>query len=298
MTHVPNRPVPTEHDEQALEEAAERAAILSTRSHVGAAGFAQTQALEMIISAGREQIALTQALRQVVVTAQAQLRDIAVRFDAQIAQVHTGALEGIVESGRSQIAAADELRRAIQATLTDVRGTPVEDISVTVLTTLGTVVRRQAQGLKDLIEVAISEATSAEQITKLERVSAEAALRIESVEHERTERELAYLEHLKQQTLTRIRQLEADGLTHAAQRAQLERDAAGAQERIVALEAADLRDRAQIAQLERQEQGAAAHIAHLEDAAERHHTRLAVLSGESADHEGVPGELPDVREPS
>ena len=277
--------MPDEEAQHELDLAAERFSIMSARSHVGAAGFAQSQALETIISAGREQIALTQSLRQVVSATQAQLRDIAIRYDAQIAQVHTSTLDGVVRSGRAQIEAADLLRRTIQSTLTDVRGTPLEEISVAVLAALGTVVQRQAQALEDLIAVAISEATSAEQITRLERVSAEAALRVESVNHERTERELVYLEHLRQQAMARIRQLEADGQTHAEQKAQLEQDAERSQRSIQALEAAEARDLAQIAGLESREQASAVRLNALQASAVRNRELIEELGGVPEDPE-------------
>lgn len=156
------------------------------------------------------------------------------------------------------------------------RGTPVEDISVTVLTDLGRVVHRQAEALKDLLAIAISEATTAEQITKLERVSAEAALRVEALEHDRTEQELLHLERLRHQTLSRVRQLEEQGHTHADQKAQLEADTERAQRHITTLEVAQLRDLAQLAELEKEEGAATNRVAELEAAAVTHRE---VLSG-------------------
>ncbi|WP_309570792.1 hypothetical protein [Deinococcus sp.] len=275
----------------ALDTAAERHSAVSARHHVGAAGFAQAEALEQIISAGREQIALTQSLRQVVITTQTQLRDAADTFDTELAQLHIGKLEEVVRSGRAQIEAADHLRLAIQSTLTSVRGTPLEDISAGLLTTLGTLVQQQARSLEDLIAVAIGEATNAEQIRKLERVSADVALRSEAVEHERTERELVNLERMQTQTLTRIRQLEADGQSHADQKVQLEDDAENSQRRIEVLEAAGVRDVAQIAELEEQEQASDSRLVELEATAATNQERIEELIG-------VPeGEYPLKRSP-
>lgn len=94
MSDPSPREAQTERD-----EVTSRVSVLSARSHVGAAGFAQGQALEAIITAGHEQIALTHALREVVVTTQTQLRDIALRYDREVADVHTGALKDVVRSG-------------------------------------------------------------------------------------------------------------------------------------------------------------------------------------------------------
>ncbi|GHF53856.1 DNA repair exonuclease SbcCD ATPase subunit [Deinococcus metalli] len=268
---MPDRP---DHDDL---EAAERYSALSARSHVGAAGFAQTQALEAIISAGRDQIALTHALRQVIVTTQAQLRSMAPPAGDANVQEQTAALEGVVRSGQTQIEAADELRRVIQAALNDVRGTPVEDISVTVLTDLGGEVHRQAQALNDLLEAAISEAASPEQVTTLERVGAEASLQMDAVEHRRAERELAHLDDLKNQVLSRIRQLEAGGETHAEQKVQLEEETGRAQGRVTKLEAAQVEDLAQIATLERTERTAMARVAELEAAQVQNLAEIAGL---------------------
>ncbi|THF84379.1 hypothetical protein E7T09_20465 [Deinococcus sp. KSM4-11] len=272
---------------RALNPAAERHAAVSARHHVGAAGFAQAEALEQIISAGREQIALTQSLRQVVITTQTQLRDAADKFDTEQAEFHAGKLQEVVRSGHAQIEAADHLRLAIQSTLTSVRGTPLEDISAGLLTTLGTLVQQQAKSLEHLIVTAISETTNAEQIRKLQLVSADAALRSEAVEHERTERELVNLEHLQTQTLTRIRQLEADGQSHADQKGQLEDAAESSQRTIEVLEAAEVRDLAQIADLEAQEQGAGERRAELEGAAATNQERIEELGGVPAGQTSV-----------
>ncbi|WP_412027942.1 hypothetical protein [Deinococcus yunweiensis] len=163
---------PEEDGHAEREHAAEQFSILSTRAHVGAAGFAQSEALEAIIRAGREQVTLAHGLREVVMATQGQIRDIAARFDAELAHVQTTALRDIVTSGQAQIQAADDLRRLIQTALEEVRNTPIEDISVTVLTAVGAAVQRQAQGLEALVAMALSEATNAAQITRLERINA------------------------------------------------------------------------------------------------------------------------------
>ena len=160
--------------------ATDQRSVASARQHGGAAGLARSQALEEIIAAGREQIALAQTLRQTVAATQAQLRDIAQRYDHEVAHVQVKALQGVMHSSRAQIEAADTLQQTIQSTLTDMRGTPLGDISAGVLRTLGSALRRQAQGLGDLLTPAISEAASAEQLTRLERVSADVAQRFEA----------------------------------------------------------------------------------------------------------------------
>lgn len=156
------------------------------------------------------------------------------------------------------------------------------------LVTLGRAVQRQAQALDELLAVAISEARSAEQLTKLERVSADVALRFEAAEHERTERELLYLEHLRNQAVQRIRELEEQGRSHAARKAQLEEDAGHSQRRIDVLEAAELRNRAQIEVLETQDRESAARLRTLEEAAVENRERLQELGATPAEPEQKP----------
>ena len=268
---------PDNDEPSAREHAAEQFSILSTRAHVGAAGFAQSQALEAIISAGREQVTLAHGLREVVMATQDQIREIAVRSDAGLADVQTTALRDIVTAGQAQIQAADDLRRLIQTALEAVRETPIEDISVTVLTAVGAAVQRQARGLEALVAMALSEVTDAAQITRLERVNEDTVRQGETIERERTERELVYLEQLQHQALARIRHLEAAGVTHAAQIEQLEADTAHAQRQVETLEAAEGRDLAQIARLETAERSVQERANALRAAAVMHRERLVML---------------------
>ncbi|GGL89838.1 hypothetical protein GCM10010840_29860 [Deinococcus aerolatus] len=265
--------------------------MISARRHVGAAGFAQSEALEQIVSAGREQITVAQALRRVVATTQtqlqAQLRDGAVTADLQAAQVQVARLEQMIASGQAQIDAAHILQQAIQDALVNVRGTPLENISAGLLTTLGAEVQRQAKALEALIAMAISAAASTEQIMTLEQVSADVAEQSESAEHERTERELAHLDDMHQQTLRRIRQLEREGQAHAAQKVQLEDEAESAQRDIEVLEAAEARNLEQIANLEGRQQASEQRRTGLEATAAQRQARIEELGGQPADQKPV-----------
>ncbi|UBV45301.1 hypothetical protein LAJ19_21145 (plasmid) [Deinococcus taeanensis] len=236
-----------------LRDAAEHTAFNSARRHVGAAGFLQRDVLEQIISAGREQISVTRSLRQIVASTQAQLQALS-GMGALDEQAHVETLRGIVTSSQAQIRTATALRDAIQRTLTDVQGTPLEEISANLLNTLGAVVQRQLAQLQDLITTALGEADSVEQVAELQQVRSDAQARQVQLEHEQSERELVQLETLGAEALARVRDLEEGGLTHAAQRAALEDQADRARLRIAALEHGEEEHRDQLASLEREAQ--------------------------------------------
>ena len=240
---------------------AERATIASARQHVGAAGFVQRDVLEHIIAAGQEQIAFTRAIHQVVASTQQQLesRPVAPEGDPQVA-----ALRGIVDSGNEQTRVAQRLHQTIQHTLREVRATPIEEVSARVLTTLSETVQRQASDLEQMIQAAIGEADSPEQLSNLKQIEVDTAARLVSSEHDRSERELATLNVVAQGAEAHIRRLEADGQTHAAQKRALDREARAAQHDIAALEEAERRSEAEIAHLERRSEQAQAHIEDLE----------------------------------
>jgi len=263
-----------------LDTAAEQASIASARRHVGAAGFAQRDVLEQIITAGREQLAVTQSLRQVMASTQTQLRATPLTGAEEGAHPHRAALEAILTSGRAQLETASELRRAIQTTLVNVRGTPLEDVSANVLTALSQVVRRQEADLAAIIATALGEASTVEQTARLERVSAEATARAIHTEHERAERELAHLDLLGTQALDRIRSLEAHGQAHAEQKAQLEQEARASLKNISALEAEETRALLEIGRMEQQNEVSSARIEQLEAAAVQLRERVGGLHRE------------------
>jgi hypothetical protein len=263
-----------------LDREKQRRSVISARHHVGAAGFAQSGALELIVSAGREQISVAQALREVMLTTQTQLRGLAVGPNTAAAQAHIARLEQVVRSGQTQIDAAHSLQEAIQEALVNVRGTPLENISAGLLTTLGTVVQRQARALEELLAMAISEAGGDRQIKKLEQVSADRAVQLEATERERTQRELAHLNDMHQQTLQHVRQLEHDGQIHLERKMQLWDEAENSQRDIEMLEAAEARDLEQIADLEEQRQVLQERRAELEAVAAKHQDQIEKLGGQ------------------
>lgn len=175
--------------------------------------------------------------------------------------MHIATLQGIIASSQEQKNTATELREAIQRTLDDVRGTPLEDVSGTLLHTLSAVVQRQMEQLQDLITTALQEADTAGQVAQLQQVSTEAHARQTQAEHDQAERDLAQLEVLGSEALDRVRELEESGRTHAVQRADLDQRADSTRSLISALEREEGENLAQLTRLE-QERAVSADVQH------------------------------------
>ncbi|UQN10123.1 hypothetical protein [Deinococcus sp. QL22] len=229
---------------------AERTSFSTAREHVGAAGLEQLHILEETIAAGREQIGVTQALRQVLASTLEQQRSTPLAQVGSAAAAQQATLQGIVASGQAQLATAHALRLTIQRVLAQVRETPIEDISGHVLTTLSVAVHQQAQDLQDIIEAAVGQANSLEQIARLEQISAQAEARLREAEHTRSEHDLVALEQHATRTLNYIRRLEREGQTHAAQREELMEEAHTAEQHIAELEETNAVDQREITRLE------------------------------------------------
>lgn len=242
MSPQDEHPLPEE-----LDARTERASFSAARHHVGEAGLVQLDTLEQIIHAGREQIVVTQALRQVVTATLKQLHATPPGQLSALTQQHRANLEGIVQSGRAQIQIAHQLRLTIQETLAQIRETPLEQISGHLLNTLSESVHQQVQDLEDIIGAAVGQADSLEQIAGLEQVGTQAAARLQQVEHDRGEHELMKLEREAAETLGRIRELERAGQSQAQRKNQLLAEAQTAEARIAELEQASAEDQAETA---------------------------------------------------
>ncbi|MFC4453545.1 hypothetical protein [Deinococcus sonorensis] len=212
---------------------AERHMVDAARQHVGAAGFAQRNVLEQLIAAGREQIAYTGTLRQVVASTLRQLGE--ERLEGEPGQLV--ALQQIVTSGQRQIETARQLTLSIQHTLSNVRSTPLELVSAHLLSLLSESVHHHARNLELLIQAALEEASSSEQVAQLKQVRADMVATVLEIEHDGEERALAQLDLMAQQAVEQVRSLEAEGQTHAVQRTQLEQMAVTSQEAIEHLRA-------------------------------------------------------------
>ncbi|UQN10131.1 hypothetical protein [Deinococcus sp. QL22] len=228
----------------------ERRSSSSARRHVGAAGLTQLDILDKIIDAGREQLVVTQVLREVVASTLDQQRATPLAQVGTLAHEHQTELRKIIFSGRVQIETAHHLRLKIQQTLAQVRETPLEQVSGQLLTTLSESVHRQVQDLEDIIQAAVGQAHSLQQIAQLEQVGAQAARRLQHVAHERGEQELMELERQAAEALKHIRSLEGEGQSHAVQKQALIEEAQAAREQVAELEETNAVNQREITRLE------------------------------------------------
>ncbi len=104
---------------------------------------------------------------------------------------------------------------------------------------------QQAKDLEALVALELNEADTVEQITALQRLSAQTHTNLLRTERARAEQQLMELSRAGEDAL------EASGVTHAAQHAELERDAAVAQQHIADLEAQAVQDDQELADVQR-----------------------------------------------
>jgi hypothetical protein len=196
-------------DEQAQEQR-RRLNEARAREHVGAAGWRQTNLLEEIIRAGREQFASTDALRQVVSVTTQSLRTSALssqedRNDQQ------RTLESIVASGHQQVALAHELENVIEQAFREVIGTPLSDVNARRLEQVLKRVHEQLGALHLMIEAARAQVGSLEQLQALDAVSAAYQRRLGELSSLSAEEELDALGSMGEQVARRIAEVEAPG---------------------------------------------------------------------------------------
>lgn len=159
-------------------EQTRRLAEARAREHVGAAGWAQTSALESIIRAGQAQFAATAALRDVVQLTTDQLRSLPLASVAAQGSDQDLALKQIVEQGQQQVKSAEALSALIHAALRDVVNTPVQEVSLRQLENIGERVRGQLEALHTMLDSARAQAHTLSQLQALDMVSREHAERV------------------------------------------------------------------------------------------------------------------------
>lgn len=156
--------------------------VNAAREHVGGAALEQTAALEEVIAAGREQIEITDALRQVMFVTLNEVRS------ASLEQIQTGAprhvnmLREIIQTSQEQLDVAALLSDTINRALESVTHIPPEEINLRVLRQVQARVRQQIEALEELIGVARQHASSAEDIAQLEQISSSLHGRLKGLE--------------------------------------------------------------------------------------------------------------------
>lgn len=134
--------------QQATSSQRRRVSEFKAREHVGAAGWQQTAALESILRTGREGLAVTDALRQVVRLTTEQIRTLSLSEMREQGE-HVRALHEVVRNGEEQITAAQALEEVLCQALDDVARTPLDDVNVSRLKQIHQRVQEQVAALGD-----------------------------------------------------------------------------------------------------------------------------------------------------
>ena len=185
-----------------------RVSEVRAREHVGAAGWEQTSVLETIIRAGREGLAATDALRQVVTLTTEQLRALPLNATSEARDEQVEALQHIQESGEVQVMAAQALDTLVCEALESVARTPMNEVSLGRLQAIHQHVREQVQTLETIMQAAQVQADTLAQVQRLEQVSAEYQERVSSLRHLSAADEAQALGLAGEQLVERIAQLD------------------------------------------------------------------------------------------
>lgn len=193
---------------RATESQRRRVSEARAREHVGAAGWAQSSALEGILKLGREGLVVTDSLRQVVKLTTEQLRDLSLGALTEQREHHLKALEEIVESGKEQLTASQALEEMLCQALEDVYSLPLEDVNVRQLEVVHNRIQQQISALNAIIEAAKVQASTLEQVSALEVVSAAHHQRISEIEQLSAEDEVTALGQAGENIVGRIAELD------------------------------------------------------------------------------------------
>ncbi|GAA0518134.1 hypothetical protein [Deinococcus depolymerans] len=185
-----------------------RVSEVRAREHVGAAGWEQTSMLEAIIRAGREGLAATDALRQVVTLTTEQLRALPLNVSPEVRGGQVAALLHIRESGEVQATAAEALDTLVCEALESVARTPMNEVSLGRLQAIHRHVREQVGALETIMQAAQVQADTLAQVQRLEQVSAEYQERVSSLRHLSAADEAQALGRAGEQLVERIAQLD------------------------------------------------------------------------------------------
>ncbi|PTA67323.1 hypothetical protein [Deinococcus arcticus] len=185
-----------------------RVSEMRARQHVGAAGWAQSSALDAIVRAGREGLAATDALRQVMHLTTEQLRALPLSDAAGEQATQARALQGLLESSEAQLTAAQALDALVCEALTDVADTPLEEMNVQRLKDIHARVREQVAALDTLVHAAQVQAQTLEQVSQLSRVSTEFHEKVAGLGQLSAQEEAQALGETGQQVVSRLSELD------------------------------------------------------------------------------------------
>lgn len=186
----------------------ERLNILAARRHVGAAGLAQTEALEELIALGREQIEISAALREVATLTVGEVRDQSLSGLQSASPKHADMLRAVVQSSREQLEQANVLGDLVQDALTQVQRIPPEQVSAAALRQIQAQVRRQVEALEQLLRVAEAHVQTVEQVADLEQVRTGLHDKLEQIERAEAQDKLRAFEQLSEGAVASILSVE------------------------------------------------------------------------------------------
>jgi len=214
-TAMNDQPVSPEQSLKALDARSlmqrRRLAEARAREYVGAAGWQQSNLLEEIIRAGRDQFATADALRQVVAVTTETLRALPLAAGQALRDEQQQRLEQIVVSGQRQVQAANELEDLIAQALGEIFETPLPDLNARRLERVLERVREQIVALHLMIEAARAQSGTLEQMQVLDDVSAAYQQRLGELQRLGAEEELAVLGAVGEQVLGRVAELDTAG---------------------------------------------------------------------------------------
>jgi len=212
VTETEKRNALLAHTQRSVSEQRRRMSEARAREHVGAAGWAQTSTLESIIRAGREGLAATDALRQAVVLTTEQVRTLSLAAPSQEREGHAQALAEIVHSSEEQITASQALDDLVSRALDEVARTPGDEVSVATLRQIHGRVQTQLAALSTILASARAQASTLEEVARLDRLSAEHQARVQAIHQLSAAEEAQALAEAGENVVERIAELdEASG---------------------------------------------------------------------------------------
>lgn len=193
---------------EATQSQRRRLSEVKAREHVGAAGWAQTSALDSILRAGQEGRAATDALRQVVHLTTEQLRSLPMKEMSLQRGGHLEALENIVQSSNDQITASQVMDDLICDALEDVSQVPVDDLNIRQLKNIHARLQDQVNALYTIIDAARVQARTLEQVADLEQISAQHQQRVSEIRQFSNEEHLSALGEAGAEIVSRIAEVD------------------------------------------------------------------------------------------
>ncbi len=204
------------------------------RRHVGGAALEQTAAVEGIIAAGREQLEIADALREVMALTLHEVRAASLEQIQTAAPQHTTMLREMIQAGRDQLDVAALLQDVINQALERVTKIPPEEVNLNTLRQIQRQVHEQIGALEHFIRVVRQHVSSAEDIAQLGQLGDTLHGRLNHLQHVEAVDKLIAFEQVSESALIRI--MTVENAQPADRIAALKQLIATAQEQLAVLE--------------------------------------------------------------